>query len=180
MYGDGWMREFPSMTRVLIAVDDTEHSLRAASTARTLFGDDAEYFVITVLDSAPMWWGSDEAMRWGVAYPAAIPSAGMAMPYPLIIGSGAVTGEPGAQPRNTLDEAEDVASSVANAAHIPAATAIGDTGDPAPAILQAADDHQVDVIVVGSSHAGWFSRLFSRPVADGVLRGAERAVLVVP
>lgn len=169
------------MTKVLIAVDDTEHSIRAASTARTLFGDDADYFVISVIDAAPMWWGSDEAMRWGVAYPAVVPTGAMTMPFPLIIGAGLSTG-PGidAGVQDPLGNAEQVAGNVAAAAHIPFATPIGDTGDPTPAILAAAEAHDVDVIVVGSSHSGWMSRLFSRPVADGVLREAERAVLVVP
>lgn len=168
------------MTKILIAVDDTDHSIRAASTARALFGDDAEYFIISVLGSPAIMWGGVEAMRWGVAYPAAVPVGAMTMPYPLVVGSGLAVpaGEPGGL--STIDQAERLAGDVAVAANLTSATPIGDTGDPTPAILEAADAHDVDVIVVGSSHAGWLSRMFSRPVPEGVLRQAHRPVLVVP
>lgn len=168
------------MTKILIAVDDTDHSIRAATTARALFGDNADYFVISVLTSPAVMWGGRDAMRWGVAYPATVPAGAMTMPYPLVVGSGLPMPAGDAVGDSTIDEAQRLAGDVAAAANIPTATPIGDTGDPTPAILEAAENHHVDVIVVGSSHAGWMSRLFSRPVAEGVLRRAERPVLVVP
>lgn len=164
------------MTKVLIAVDDTEHSTRAARAAHTVFGDHADYLVISVGGVEPTGWGS-EPMHWGVAYPAILPGASAAGAYPLVI-SGKSSGETsGADP---IDRAEQVAGNIAAAADIPAATPIGDVGDPVPAILQAADTHGVDVIVVGASHAGWFARLVARPVAESVLEGSDRPVLVVP
>lgn len=164
------------MTKVLIAVDDTEHSQRAARAAHTVFGDHADYLIINVADEPVTGWGS-EPMRYGVAYPAVLPGAAAAGPFPLVISAA----DPALDvDQNPVERAEQVAGNIAAAADIPSATAIGDTGDPTSGILQAADAHGVDVVVVGASHAGWFSRLISRPIADGVVRGAHRPVMVVP
>ena len=165
------------MTKVLIAVDDTEHSLRAAEAAHSVFGDHADYLIINVTQKELPGWGS-EPMRWGVAYPAVVPGAATPGPFPLVISAADPSGE--LDHPNPVDRAEQVAGNIAAAAHLPAATAIGDTGDPTPGILHAAEAHEVDVVVVGSSHAGWFSRLLARPIADGVVRKAGRPVMVVP
>ena len=66
------------MTNVLIAVDDTESSVTAAQTARRLFGDDADYTVISVSESEPVYWG-DDPLGSGVAYPLAVPPVGSGM-----------------------------------------------------------------------------------------------------
>ena len=60
------------MTRVLIAVDETEQSVVAARTAYKLFGEDADYTVINVAKDAPVYWG-DDPLGAGFAYPLAIP-----------------------------------------------------------------------------------------------------------
>jgi nucleotide-binding universal stress UspA family protein len=72
-----------------------------------------------------------------------------------------------------------VATDVATSAALPAAESIGDVGDPAYAIIQAAHEHQVDVIVVGSHTHSWFSRLFTGSVSNDLLREADIPVLVV-
>jgi nucleotide-binding universal stress UspA family protein len=166
------------MTKVLIAVDDTEHSLRAAEAAHTVFGDHADYLIINVTQKELPGWGGNEPMRYGVAYPAVVPGVAAPGPFPLIISAGDPMGD--VDHPNPVEHAEQVATNIAAAAHLPSATAIGDTGDPTPGILHAADAHDVDVVVVGSSSAGWFSRLVSRPIADGVVRKAQRPVMVVP
>jgi len=169
-------RELQIVTKILIAVDETEHSTRAARAAHSIFGDNADYLVINVSGVDSTGWGGGP-MLWGVAYPAIVPGAAAAGPYPLVVNSDGTGDTPGA---DAAERAEQVAESIAAAADIPAATPLGDVGDPVPAILKAADAHEVDVIVVGASHTGWFARLIARPVADNVLKGSDRPVLVVP
>ena len=62
---------------------------------------------------------------------------------------------------------------------MPDAEVIGDVGDPAYAIIQAAHQHGVDVIVVGSHTHSWFSRLFTGSVSSDLVREADIPVLVV-
>lgn len=143
------------MTKVLIAADSSENSVVAARAALSLFGDAAEYLVVNV-DRA-----MNDAMAWGAAYP-------LVMPLP------APTDDPDA-----VHRAEGVASEVAESAKLPAAESIGDIGDPAYAIIQAAHQHSVDVIVVGSHAHGWLSRLFTGSVSNDLLREADIPVLVV-
>ena len=143
------------MTKVLIAAESSENSIAAARAALALFGDTAEYLVVNVDRTM------NDAMAWGAAYPLVMP-----LPGP--------TDDP-----NALQRAEDVATDVAESAKLPAAESIGDVGDPAYAIIQAAHQHAVDVIVVGSHAHGWFSRLFTGSVSNDLLREADIPVLVV-
>jgi nucleotide-binding universal stress UspA family protein len=143
------------MTKVLIAADNSETSVSAARVAHSLFGDSAEYLVVNVDRTM------NDAMAWGAAYP-------LAMPLP------APTDDPTA-----LQRAEDVASDVKNSAALPMAESIGEVGDPAHAIIQAAHEHGVDVIVVGSHTHTWLSRLFTGSVSNDLLREADIPVLVV-
>src|SRR6266545_4014923 len=59
------------MTKVLIAIDDTEESVEAAALARRLFGDDAEYLAINVFEHppSPVPRGSTTPMAWGAVWP---------------------------------------------------------------------------------------------------------------
>jgi nucleotide-binding universal stress UspA family protein len=143
------------MTKVLIAADSSENSVAAARAALALFGDDAEYLVVNV-DRA-----MNDAMAWGAAYP-------LVMPLPQ------VADDPAAVQRAT-----EVAEDVADEADLPAAESIGEVGDPAYAIIEAAHEHGVDVIVVGSHTHSWFSRLFTGSVSNDLLREADIPVLVV-
>ncbi|MGD9996824.1 MAG: universal stress protein [Ilumatobacteraceae bacterium] len=142
------------MTRVLIAADSSESSITVARGAVALFGDQAEYLVVNV-DRA-----MNDAMAWGAAYPLAMP-----LPSP---------GEDAA----ALQRAEEVATEVAEAT-VPKAEVIGDVGDPATAIIDAAHEHAVDVIVVGSHTHGWFTRLFTGSVSNDIIREADIPVLVM-
>ena len=161
------------MTHVMIAVDDSESSVRAAKTAHRLFGDDARYTVLNVAHGTSLMWGEES-----------IPAG---MPYPLFPGAGVIGGAPlalHASPapdevaRHRVDEAERRADEVAREAGINDAHVVGDTGDPAEAILAAARDHQVDVIVVGTHDRSWFSRLFTGSVSDTVVKDADVPVLI--
>ena len=63
------------MTQVLIAVDDSESSIKTARTAYALFGDTATYTVVNVADQSPMIWGGD-ALVWGIGYPIVMAPSG--------------------------------------------------------------------------------------------------------
>jgi nucleotide-binding universal stress UspA family protein len=171
------------MTRVLVAVDDSEASIHAARTAHHLFGDRAEYLAINVADpnmgagGAVASWGP----IWGVGYPT---PWGAVFPYEGGAAQGAPVGTPGGQPAGSdeitpVDAASGQAHQAAERAGLPRAEALGDAGDPVSAILDAANQHHVDVIVVGHRERGWLDRLFSSSVSGDVTKRAEVPVLVV-
>ncbi len=161
------------MTHVLIAVDDTESSVRAAATAHRLFGDEARYTVLNVAHGTSLMWG-DESLPAGTPYPL-FPGAGVIGGLPLALHAAA---SPDDVARHHVDEAERRADEVARKAGIADAHVVGDTGDPAEAILAAARDQRVDVIVVGTHDRTWFNRLFAGSVSDTVAKDADVPVLI--
>lgn len=165
------------MTQVLIAVDETEHSLHAAKVAYQLFGENASYTVVNVADESPMMWGGDSLM-WGVGYPVLMAPTGLVgvAPRPAA-GAGAAVPEVESTP---IDAAMQVALDVATEAELPHPQVVGEAGDPALAILEAARHHQSDVIVVGSRDRSWVSRLFVPSVTGSIVNEADVPVLVVP
>ncbi len=165
------------MTQVLIAVDDSERSVHAARVAYDLFGDNATYTVVNVADQSTMMWGGDSLM-WGVGYPVLMAPTGLVgvAPHPTS-GVGTPVAESDGAP---LDAAMQVALDVAKEADLPNPQVVGEVGDPAQAILEAARHHQTDVIVVGSPDRSWLTRLFVPSVTGSVVRDADIPVLVVP
>ena len=167
------------MTRVLIAVDETEDSMRAAETAHRLFGDDADYVAVSVadarLDPALMtWWGAG----WGVTYP--VPY-GAVWPYRTSATPGGTEATAtDLTPEELADAAADDARTVADESGLPNAEAIGEVGDPADAIVRAAEESAADVIVLGTRERGWFDRLINPSVTEHVVRHTDIPVLVVP
>jgi nucleotide-binding universal stress UspA family protein len=168
------------MTRVLIAVDETEDSMRAAESAHRLFGDDADYVAVSVadarLDPALMtWWGAG----WGVTYP--VPY-GAVWPYRTGARSGGTENTETDLPseEQLADAAADDARTVADESGLPDAEAIGEIGDPADAIVRAAEESRADVIVLGTRDRGWFDRLIHPSVSKHVARHTDIPVLVVP
>src|SRR4051794_14575039 len=135
------------MTRVLVAVDDTEGSVRAAETAHRLFGDDAEYLAVNVTNVIDMaaipWYGAG----YGTPYVA---------PYGAVWAYRDVTPEPEAGAVGGEEVAADQAREVAEQSGLAGAEAVGEEGDPAEAVLRAATEREVDVIVVGVHERGWF------------------------
>src|SRR4051794_17616558 len=128
------------MTRVLIALDESEASVRAAQTARKFFGGgDSEFLVINV----PRLPGP------GVL-------GGTYGPVPWV--SGGIYGEVwAADPmlwgeQSAQVEGEGRAELAAEAADVGLKDPeiLMEMGDPADAICKAAADHDVDVIVVGA------------------------------
>jgi nucleotide-binding universal stress UspA family protein len=155
--------------KVLIAVDDTVESVEAAALARRLFGADAEYLAINVFERAPASRLPDSTsstpMAWGAVWPYS----------PGPVETPAETEVP---ELTELDVAEREARDAVERAGLEEAKLIGDVGDPARAILEAAHEYGVDVVVVGSHERSWLSRLFSKSVSAEVVKRAEVPVLL--
>jgi nucleotide-binding universal stress UspA family protein len=164
------------MTQVLIAVDDSESSVKTARTAYALFGDGATYTVVSVADQSPMMWGGD-AMVWGIGYPMVMAPTGPTRGAPA--GSAPTSdGTEAAVDNAPIDAAIQVAHDVASEAHLPNPQVVGEVGDPATAIIAAAHHHQADVIVVGSHDRSWFSKLLMPSTSGAVVREADIPVLI--
>jgi nucleotide-binding universal stress UspA family protein len=148
------------MTRVLLALDGTDLDTRIVETARRVFGESAEYLALNVRHTA-------------------IP------PVPLYVGMDA----PFLDTTELVDEQRgDANDEAAVAAQAAAATvrqagldaeAIGEIGNPAFTIPAVAEEHDVDVIVVGTHDRSWWSRLFEPSVAEGVMHQTTIPVLTV-
>ena len=167
------------MTQVLIAVDDSESSIKTARTAYARFGDTVTYTVVNVADQSPMIWGGD-ALVWGIGYPIVMAPSGVvevdhAGASPRSATSDSAAAEVDSAP---IDAAIEVARGVASEAQIPNPQVVGEVGDPAYAIITAARHHQADVIVVGSHDRSWFSKLLTPSVTGAVVRDADVPVLI--
>lgn len=149
------------MTRILIALDDTDASAAAVSQAKRLFGAEADYLAINVFE-APMatFPTLRDTVTWGAVWR-----------YDVF----AATEEDAEAAREV---AAEEALETAERAGLEPSRAIGQVGDPATAIIEAAHSHDVDVIVVGSHRRSWFSRLLDPSVAAEVVKRADIPVLV--
>lgn len=162
------------MTNVLMAIDETQESKRAAEVAAACFGPDANYLAIYVDEQHPIGgplWGP--GIGWGGVYA-----------YPQVYQNRYRTAEAGEMGDESLGvgtvegaqaQAEWLAAEVGVVAE-----PLGDVGDPATAIVNAARQHGVDVIVIGSRNRNWFSKLFHGSTSDDVLDEADIPVFVVP
>jgi nucleotide-binding universal stress UspA family protein len=135
------------MIRVLVAIDDSRVSVRAASEAARLFPD-AEFLVLNVTKPFVPVAGGD----FGVVYPVNIADLTMSP--------------------------DELAERIHQAGVEPIET-IQEFGDPARVICEAAEKHDADVVVLGSHDKGLIHRIFAPSVADAVVHGTHRAVLVV-
>ena len=114
------------MTQVLIAVDDSESSIKTARIAYALFGDGATYTVVNVADQSPMMWGGD-SLVWGIGYPIVMAPSGAPAVAPG--GSTPTTdAEAAAADHAPIDAAIQVARDVANEAHLPNPQVVGEVG----------------------------------------------------
>jgi nucleotide-binding universal stress UspA family protein len=149
------------MTRVLIAMDGTNCSKRAAEAAVRLFPQ-ADLLAVNVAGAGAPWAG---AYAWGAvgAFPFPAPSAPMIDDAAL---AAAAAGESEEVVETARDAGVDEVESVEGT-------------DAAEAILRAAHEHEADVVVVGRHDKGWFARLLEGSVSSGILKGAEIPVLVV-
>lgn len=151
------------MPTVLIAVDGSALDTRLARTTLDLFGDRATYVVVNVADEPHAM--STVPVAHGVA---------AALSYPEF--THWADGLDAAADRAT-GVAEQVASSIERVGGT--AEASGEVGDPISVILQAADEHDADLIVLGSHERNWFSRVLEPSVSDHVTSLADRPVMIV-
>ena len=148
------------MTTVLIALDQSDASHAAALSAAELFGPDASYLAINVVD-APF---DESAFVYGYAFPAAMPALDDRPMSDRVY--------------ETVTRARLEAARMSKEAGV-SATALGDMGDPATAILAAAEEYGVDVIVTGWHDRNWFRGLFDKPVGEALASKSGIPVLIV-
>jgi nucleotide-binding universal stress UspA family protein len=143
-----------SMTTVLIAVDGTEESHRAARRAKELFGPDARYLVVSVAQAVP-------------PVMTAAPVETVLPPDPHLV-----------EAMTEQAEADAHEAAVEDMPTVDPEVLVGE-GDPVDVLCATAERRNVDVIVVGSHERSWFSRLLDPPVRDRLVRCAPCSVLVV-
>ena len=142
------------MTKVLVAFDESPVSRRAAQVAGRLFaGPDTEFLAISVAE-VPTAWGDP----FGGVY---------ALPQSFWEDL----------PAEGLSE-RDVAAE-ADASGLDRVEPLVEVGMPVDRIVAAAEEHDVDVIVVGAHDKGFLRRLVDPSVSGGVIHRAHRPVLVV-
>lgn len=153
--------------RILVALDDSSSSQRAAAFVRDFFAPATDVEVLGVnVARLPQPW-----IAPGLGYGVVMPS----------FGAGSASDAGGELGAERLEEAaRDQASEVLEANELTDARSIGAVGDPVAAIVDAAREHDVDLIVVGGDEAGFLGRLLDRSVTRGLLRDAGRPILVVP
>lgn len=148
------------MTRLLIAMDESPQSPHAARVAAALFPDPANEFLVINVAAVPVPWIGGLGMFGEV---------GVAQPMLW------------AEHSEEIEEAqrEGITAQVAEAGLEDADVLVG-VGDPVAGIIRAADEHDVDLIVVGSHSKNFLARLIDPSVAEGVVHRTHRPVLVVP
>ena len=173
-------REPRSMTRVLIAVDATEESVHAAEVASRLFGTEAEYLAVSVVDVGVgagdmRWWDT----AWGTSYP--VPYGSVWRPTGFVRSvDPAAEAEFGSPTEMARRAAEDTARGAAEESGLMAAETVGEIGDPADVITNAGAEWSADVIVLGTHDRSWFGRLLHGSVGKDVIEHSQVPVLVIP
>ncbi|MEO6125512.1 MAG: universal stress protein [Ilumatobacteraceae bacterium] len=158
------MSDSSSKRRVLIAVDDAVASEATVRSAHRLFGDDVDYLLINVsVEPLP------PSVVWGRVSPMMMPFS-----YPLFTAGG--TDELSAA---AAAASASITSEVADKAGLVPTEQLAAVGDVADAIVRAAHEHDVDVIVVSSHERSWLSRLFQPPTAATVIKHSDIPVLIV-
>jgi nucleotide-binding universal stress UspA family protein len=148
--------------RVLIALDNSPRAAGAAQRAVWLLASmpDVHYLVINVAPM-PIGWA-------GMSGLGAVMPLSELPPWP----AGSATEAP---------ESDDLArvAEQASQAGVPDPEVLRATGDAAAEICRAADEHDVDLIVVGTHHRRLLERLLDPSVAHEVVRASTRPVLVI-
>lgn len=147
--------------KILLALDETEASRRAAEFVEGFF--DLDGFSVTAVNVA------SNPVPWLPAMP-----HGAILPWPPVGGE---------EERQLADEAyarqEEVGKAVAGRQAPVGADVEVLFGDVVEAIATAADDVGADLIVVGSNDKGFLQRLFAGSVSEDLVRESPRPVLVV-
>jgi nucleotide-binding universal stress UspA family protein len=155
------------MRRILLAVDETDASARAAAFVDRFFGDlDVAVTAVNVA-RAPIGWATSRP--YAMVPP--VPFGGVyAWPF---------TGADRPVVDTDAERAEREARAVATTQAPPGADVDVAFGDPVEAIARAADDHDADLIVVGSEPKGTLQRWLGGSVSNTLTREAPRPVLAV-
>lgn len=135
------------MTRILVALDDTEASRRAAGFVHGLFGGGAAEVLAVSVTRVPAPW-IPVGMEYGAVYP-----------WPV----------PGSDPDDLEEAVKATAEEAEHTIHdsgLDDAEALVIVGDPVEEITRAAREHQVDFIVVGSHHKNLLERFFLGSVSE--------------
>jgi len=146
--------------KVLIALDESPVSIRAAREAVRLFSVSAAEFLVINVATLPAPW---------------VGAAGFGQVAPLAVDPQWL--DEVEKSHSHDDEAELMA--LAADAGVPDADVMLRSGDAVTQICAAAEEQDVDVIVVGSHNKTALRRLFDPSIAAGVVRDTYRPVLVV-
>jgi nucleotide-binding universal stress UspA family protein len=149
------------MKRILVAVDESEASARAARFVHEFFaGFDAEIIGLSVARSP-------------------VPEVPPGVPYGgMYLWTAPTTYDVGYAQR-AAEQAAQESSRVIAESGLDEAEAVAEFGDPEDRILEVAEDRDVDLIVVGSSHKGFLRRLVEGSLSESLVRNSARPVLVV-
>lgn len=150
------------MKNVLVAIDGSDFDRTVLRRTHDLFGDDTHYIVVNVHNEPLVY--STVALAHGMA---SVISAPELLRY--------------VEDDDTTerDRAIETARRAAEDAGITDLEVDIESGDPTAAILLAAEEHEADVIVVGSHGRNWFERVFNPSVSRQLVERAHHPVLVV-
>ena len=144
--------------KILVAIDDTDESWDAVDfTRRLVAGAGHEVIVLSV------------------AEPGSMPSLltmsdfGLGYPFPASVGAD--------DRQLRVDDAKKLVRETGKA--LGASAALVDVGAPVEVIEKVADEHDVDLIVVGSHDKNWFERWLDGSVSRRLVDDGTRPVLVV-
>ncbi len=151
--------------RILLAVDGSQSSRQAALFVQAFF-DQAKLDVLGInVTEMPRTWITND-VGFGDVFPLAFPNTeGIEFVRP---------------PEESLEYAKTRARQALLDTGLDKAEVIARMGDPVDAIIRAANDYDVSLIVVGADDEGLLTRLFDRSVTRGLLDHARRPLLVVP
>lgn len=149
------------MTKVLIALDGSEHDRSIVQQTLRLFGDTSRYVLANVSPD-----------------PAMVGASSMSFAAASWFSTPALSAFADGLDRRA-DIAQQITEDVVEAVGLRDAVAVGEVGHPVSVLLELAESNDVDVIVVGASERSWFSRLFDPSVEAAVVDRARRPVLVV-
>jgi len=160
------------MTRVMMAVDGSDLDERVVDTARSLFGEQADYWAVNVQLAEFEGAGTRPATTFPVVYGAAYP---VVTPNVYRVRATDDTPSPSTAARQ---EAEATAAEAV--ADVDDAVAVGEVGDPADVIRRVSSIHRADVVVVGLRDRNWLSKLIDPSVSDDLIGDTAVPLLLVP
>src|SRR6056297_320092 len=81
--------------------------------------------------------------------------------------------------QGAVERADATVEEALDDAGVAEATKVAEVGDPPGAILEAARERSIDVVVVGDHDRSWWSKLFAPAVGEELVDRAEIPVLIV-